>query len=73
MPSTVFSGYIFGFSYPDPFMLPDGWLWVRDPEDWLIAIGPDGKRYIATEDELHLLEDNTEKRLAEEKPKNYRP
>jgi hypothetical protein len=72
MPITVCGPYLFGFSLTDPFALPVGWNWVKDPEDWLIAIGPGGKRYIATKDELHLLKYSAPE-LAEENPKNYRP
>lgn len=73
MSARVFGPYLFG-DVPAPFMLPAPWLWDCDPANWLTAIGPDRKRYLATKDELHLLsEEGEEWQLAESTPKNHRP
>ncbi len=73
MATHVFGPYLFG-DVPAPFLLPCPWLWDCDPANWLTAIGPDGRRYAATKDELHLLNEiEGELQLAENPPRNHRP
>jgi len=55
-----------------PFAIPDGWTWDRDPRDFLMAIAPDGQRWVATKESLHLMEDfhkeSNSRKLAEHDP-----
>lgn len=75
MSVTTYGPYIFGAPEKVPFELPVPWLWNADPQDWLTAIGPGPKTYLATKDELHLVEMNEagQWQLQEAEPKNFRP
>lgn len=75
MSATTLGPYIFGSPENPPFDLPCPWIWNFDPKDWLTAIGPGGKTYIATASELHLVEKSAQGQwqLQEAEPVNYRP
>jgi hypothetical protein len=73
MPTTIYGPYLFG-EVEAPFELPCPWLWDSSPEDWLMAIGPDGNRHLATNDELHLVtKTKSGWGLVENPPINRRP
>lgn len=66
--------YTFGVPAELPFELPPPWVWLPDPEDFLMAMDGEGNRYIVNGEELHLVRPiQSGWEIAEEPPTNRRP